>query len=143
MARFCQIDGGSTDRFACSVQHDLIVRRGASHSVVVHPNGRLWRVQLLEDSNPHIVVHPDDLHQCASMPCIFAPGLLRILLCCPIQDKMRQPAPFKSPSAVLQYHENPEHAAHHAAIAAADAGTKDVDASSDLPKTVIKGKEGK
>lgn len=43
---------------------------------------------------------------------------------CPdaFQDKMKRPAPFKSPSAVLQYHENPEHAAHHAAIAARDGG---------------------
>jgi hypothetical protein len=35
---------------------------------------------------------------------------------------VRTPAPFKSPSAVLQQHENPQHAAHQAAVAAADAG---------------------
>ncbi|KAF8059462.1 hypothetical protein HT031_005267 [Scenedesmus sp. PABB004] len=33
---------------------------------------------------------------------------------------MRVPLPFKSPSAVLQYHVNPEHAAHHAAVKEVD-----------------------
>jgi AGZA family xanthine/uracil permease-like MFS transporter len=37
---------------------------------------------------------------------------------CPdaFQDLMKKPAPFKSPSAVLQEHVNPEHAAHYAAV---------------------------
>ncbi|WIA36283.1 hypothetical protein OEZ86_007609 [Tetradesmus obliquus] len=41
---------------------------------------------------------------------------------CPeaFQDKMKTPVPFKSPSAVLQHHVNPEHAAHHAAADAKD-----------------------
>jgi hypothetical protein len=33
-----------------------------------------------------------------------------------LQDLMKKPAPFKSPSAVLQEHVNPEHAAHYAAV---------------------------
>lgn len=48
------------------------------------------------------------------------------------------PVPFKSPSAVLQYHVNPEHAAHHAAVKSRDdVGTNDVrlevDNNADLP----------
>lgn len=66
-----------------------------------------------------------------------------------MQDKMRVPVPFKSPSAVLQYHENPAHAAHHASVASMerDGGSRhtrsmlgpskdvaDEDGPSDLPK---------
>jgi AGZA family xanthine/uracil permease-like MFS transporter len=59
---------------------------------------------------------------------------------CPdaFKEKLRMPVPFKSPSAVLQYHVNPEHAVHHAAVKARDDnGTNDarleVDNDADLP----------
>lgn len=48
-----------------------------------------------------------------------------------LQDMVKRPVPFKSPSAVLQEHVNPEHAAHYAAVNA----NKDINtpAPGDLP----------
>lgn len=54
-----------------------------------------------------------------------------------VQDLMKRPAPFKSPSAVLQEHVNPEHAAHFAAVN----NNKDTDsklAPGDLPSAADK-----
>ncbi|WIA38688.1 hypothetical protein OEZ86_001993 [Tetradesmus obliquus] len=70
---------------------------------------------------------------------------------CPdaFQHKMKVPAPFKSPSVVLQHHVNPEHAAHHAAADAKDIaydgndGSVQIDDDSDdvarLPSTKAPG----
>jgi len=52
-----------------------------------------------------------------------------------LQDLAKKPVPFKSPSAVLQEHVNPEHAEHFANVAKDD---KDVDSRStggDLPSS--------
>lgn len=57
--------------------------------------------------------------------------MLMLYACFLLQDLMKRPVPFKSPSAVLQEHVNPEHAAHYAAVNA----NKDVDLKTpgDLP----------
>eukprot|EP00878_Enallax_costatus_P024451 GHUV01026091.1.p2 GENE.GHUV01026091.1~~GHUV01026091.1.p2 ORF type:complete len:138 (+),score=40.51 GHUV01026091.1:876-1289(+) len=57
-------------------------------------------------------------------------------------DKFKAPAPFKSPSAVLQYHVNPEHAAHHAAVKSREEEgatdiKMDVDNHTDLPSKSV------
>jgi hypothetical protein len=46
---------------------------------------------------------------------------------------MKRPVPFKSPSAVLQEHVNPEHAAHYAAVNAKKDVNVDTSAPGDLP----------
>jgi hypothetical protein len=53
---------------------------------------------------------------------------------CRSQDLVskKQAVPFKSPSAILQEHVNPEHAAHFAAVA----GNKDTAATSDASMTL-------
>lgn len=55
-----------------------------------------------------------------------------------LQDMVKKPVPFKSPSAMLQEHLNPEHAAHFAAI------DKDVgmSAGSDSLPSATKGTKG-
>jgi len=58
---------------------------------------------------------------------------------CPdaFQDLAKKPVPFKSPSAVLQEHVNPEHAEHFANVVKED---KDVGSVSDLPSSTPPGK---
>ena len=54
---------------------------------------------------------------------MIATRCIAVFVLVAVQDMMNKPVPFKSPSAVLQQHVNPEHAAHFAAVD----GMKDVD----------------
>jgi hypothetical protein len=62
--------------------------------------------------------------------------LLLLLLPLMLQDLVKNPsaAPFRSPSAVLQEHVNPEHAAHFAAVNAGKDVDMDLSLDPSLPK---------